>query len=675
MTKYLQARAGVSGVVAVSAVFLLGACSLVPSLLPGKAPVSEIPLSAPTIRLEGSTVVASTDSFGTTIDTETLAAKVTTASGEWMTVSAPTTTDLGNSTTPTVSAGGEVSWEYPTTGVSATLSPDDATGGVRVLFRGTVGRDIDWPVTSTDGTVRGVQYANGSGQDIPVRDAFWNAPAAGLTAEPFDFAGDLTLPAWGVTANDDGLGAAFSTSTDIDTRLGFASEAGTLVATSTHDFTDEEPHYEVVVSPTNGNPVGAATAYRQAIIAQSDFVTLDEKITANPVVGNLIGAPHAYVWGTGREVKMIAAMQDADLTGLWIGYDSDGDVPSSDFVAAGTRAGYLVAPYDSWANAQDPATSDTPASTWPGLYPEGCVQGPDGEQVPGFGGRGCYLSSAALRKAEEDRGVITDRVQALTQNGARSYFLDVDAAGQLFTDTSADHPQTRHEDRAIRLERMRQLTDGTYGGGQRLVVGSESAAAWAASSIAFSHGSSTSVYPDLWAAQADAESWGAYWPKDRPGFFFRPTTLDTDLSRAMFDPVYRIPMYETALHDSVISTDRWELSAEKVPDARFDRTLTALLYNEPLMHTLDAERVAAEADALAAEQAFFAFIQRAAGTKPLTGFQRLTDQGLVQRTAFGGDALVLTANFGAVENYGVAPGCIKAVVKDDDDATFCAPSA
>ncbi|GAA3073792.1 hypothetical protein GCM10020000_68420 [Streptomyces olivoverticillatus] len=45
---------------------------------------------------------------------------------------------------------------------------------------------------------------------------------------------------------------------------------------------------------------------------------------------------------------------------MWLGYDADDNPMDAAAVAAAKKAGYLVGPYDSFANGQDPKKSDTP---------------------------------------------------------------------------------------------------------------------------------------------------------------------------------------------------------------------------------------------------------------------------------------------------------------------------
>lgn len=599
------------------------------------------------------------------VDPATLAVDYTAATGRTRSWSGPVDEPLGTPSVPVVD-GDSVSWTYADRGLDVRMSQGDR---LDVDVSSTDG-ELAWPVSAADTDTRSVEFPNGEGQSVPVDDPFWLSEEAGLAGSSWDFAGGLTMPFWGTSTDDSGV--SYVVETDIGTSLDFSAETGRLRATATHRFDAgrDTGTYSVAIAPTDGNPVAAAQDYRAQLLAVDGITTLDEKIARNPEVAKLVGALHAYTWGDGREAAIVGRLQELGIERAWLGYDADGAPMDPAAVAAAEQAGFLVGPYDTWDNAQDPADADTESSVWPGdIWPAGCVTDEAGDPVGGFGGRGCYVSTAALDAAQEASGVLSGRVADFTANGADSYFLDVDAAGQLFRDFSPAHRQTEAEDRNRRLNRMLRLSEGAYSGGVPLVLGSETAAAWANPALAYSHGSSTPLTDSIWAFQKDREQYGAYWPEERPAFFFKPAELPEALARAMFDPRYRVPLYETVLHDSVVSTDRWEMGLFKFRGLVADRMLTGLLYNTPALVALDEQVLDERGAELAALQQTFAFLQDAAGTKPLTSFERLG--GSVQRTVFGDGALTVTANFGDGEAEGVPAGCLVATTMDGDSRSFC----
>ena len=62
--------------------------------------------------------------------------------------------------------------------------------------------------------------------------------------------------------------------------------------------------------------------------------------------------------------------------------------------------------------------------------------------------------------------------------------------------------------------------------------------------------------PDL---RDRASPWfrGAYWPPEAPALFFEPVPLKPELARFILDPAFRLPLFEVALHDSVVTTHHW----------------------------------------------------------------------------------------------------------------------
>ncbi|MFI9271057.1 glycoside hydrolase [Kitasatospora sp. NPDC052896] len=590
---------------------------------------------------------------------DSLAVTVRAADGGELTLSAPAAQSLGQPG-PVKISHGTASWTLPEHGLTVTAAAEQ--GRLRVTVHG--GQDnstLSWPVTGTDRTATQVQLPSGDGLGIPVSDPWWNSTSTGLAGHSYDLTADLTMPLWGYTLG--GHGVSYLVPRPAGTALGFASDGTRLHSTGVHTFSQREgtQDYTVTFALTSPSPVAPALDYRRWLTDHGQLVTLQSKIAANPQVGKLLGAFHAYTWGTARTAQGVAQMQRLGLSRMWLGYDADDSPMDPQAVAAAERAGYLVGPYDSFANGQDPQIADAPTSSWPApVYPDFCVHDQNGQLKAGFHDRGCYLSSQAFEQSAAGQQVLAQRTRQMTANGANSYFLDVDAAGELYDDYSPAHPMNQSQDEANRLARMGRLS-----GSDKLVLGSESAGSWASPVIDFSHGSATPVADGLWSLERDKATWGGYAPAGAPGTFFKPVTLPADLTKAMFDPVYRIPLYETALHDAQVNLDRWELSYTKFPALETDRALLAMLYNTPLNLVLDGPTLAAQGKQLAALQNYFAPLHEAAGTQPMTDFRWLTPDHQVQRTTFGDGVLQVTANFGTSPYGSLPPGCVDAKLGGD----------
>ncbi|MEU6172054.1 glycoside hydrolase [Streptantibioticus parmotrematis] len=611
------------------------------------------------VRVHGGTVDVPVNGGTAQVRVDSLAVSARTSGTGGLTLSAPAAGSLGTPG-PVSVRDGSAHWTYPASGLSVTAGAEQ--GRLKVDVRGTKdGSTLSWPVTGTDTTASQVQMPIGDGLGVPVADHWWNTASDGLAGHTYDMTADMSMPLWGYTLGHRGV--SYLVPRPAGTKLGFTSVDKRLRATGVHTFSTraDTSDYTVTFALTSPSPVAPAQDYRSWLASHGGLVTLKQKIAANPNVARLLGAFHAYTWGTARTAQGVQQMRSLGFTHMWLGYDADGDPMAADAVAAAKKAGYLVGPYDSWANGQDPKTADASTSAWPSpVYPDYCVHQADGSVLAGFHDRGCYLSSQAFARSESKDHFLAQRTRQMTANGADSYFLDVDAAGELYDDYSPAHPMNQRQDEANRLARM-----GTLSGKDKLVLGSESAGSWASPVIDFSHGSETPVADGLWPLEKDKATFGGYAPQGAPAVYFKPVALSADLTKAMFDPAYRIPLYETALHDSQVNLDRWELSYTKFPALEKTRALLAVLYDTPLNLVLDGPTLTSQGKQLAALQRYFAPLHEAAATEPMTAFRRVTSDGSVQQSVFGNGTLRVTANFGS-KPYGSLPaGCVDATLRTD----------
>ncbi|MEU8783645.1 glycoside hydrolase [Streptomyces sp. NPDC048637] len=617
--------------------------------------------------LEGSRLELPVAGGTAVVDTASLAVDGRTADGRRLVLSAPAGDGLGKPGPVTRTAGG-ARWSYPAKGLKVTASSE--RGRLRIKLRADRDGKVSWPVTGTDRAASALQLPRGEGLDVPVRDAFWNAGVekGGLAGSTVDMGEGLALPLWGYSMGR--AGVSYLTPTDIGTSLRFASTGGRLRATAAHAFDAGEGtrDYEVSFALTDGNPVAPAADYRSYLSQHGQLGSLRKKIRRSPATGKLLGAFHAYGWGEARTAAGVDKLKRLGVDRMWLGYDAGPNPMNAAAVRAAKKAGYLVGPYDTFANGQDPKTADSPTSAWPDrVYPDFCIRKADGTPETGFGNRGCYLSSRAFEKAEPGKHYLADRTRKMVANGADSYFLDVDATGEVFRDHGKGHEMTKAGDREMRLARMRRLSEN-------LVLGSESAQPWANQVLAYDHGSGTPTADGLWKLERDKKTWGGYLPEKAPGAFFKPVKLPAEVATAMYDPKYRVPLYETALHGSLVNAERWELSYEKLPEQKTNRALLAMLYNTPLNYVLDGPTLDKKGPELAALQKYFSPLHRAAGAEQLTSFRWLTGDRSVQRTVFGDGALTVTANFGSRAHGGLAGGCVDAKLRTDQQPRRLCPA-
>jgi hypothetical protein len=276
----------------------------------------------------------------------------------------------------------------------------------------------------------------------------------------------------------------------------------------------------------------------------------------------------------------------------------------------------------------------------------------DGKRQEGFQGRGFELSSEALKRAQ--RPFIEERVNAQLQTEINAYFLDVDAFGELHDDYDPQHPMTIAQDRANRLERMRFISQT-----KNLVLGSESAVGWSAPVLHFSHGTHTLQTGAFWNLHSQRDVWGRWRPANRPDAFFKTIDVPTDFVTSVYDPRYRLPLFGAVFHDSVVTTDFWGASLMKFNNLVQTRSLLLMLYNVPSIWNLDQRAITEYGKRMKAMNDFFAPLHRSVGDKPLTRFEWLTPDRLVQRTRFANE-IELTANFSEKAYRNIPPRCIEA---------------
>jgi len=352
--------------------------------------------------------------------------------------------------------------------------------------------------------------------------------------------------------------------------------------------------------------------------------------------GPLLAPPER--WGGGLSLDTVAALQKAGLTRAWLGVEDWRDAlwhPGA--VAAAKAAGYLVGAYDSYGSAHPP---DLP-ETWPtaqmgaDLAAAGYVDR-NGKVVTGFAGRGVYASAVAAEPYARQR--IAGVAKAA---GLDSLFLDVDATGLVFDDYAPGRETSEAQDAEARRRRL------AFAASLGLVVGSEGGSALFAPQIAFAHGMTTQPFAWMVPEMKDKASpfyRGNYWPPETPSLYFSPVKLKPEVARVVFDPRFRLPLYEIALHDSVVTTHHWEYGSLKFPDQRETTALLQLLYAVPPLYHLNAAVLDRDLPVIAAYDRVSRPLHERVFTRRMTDFAVLSPDRLLQRSTFG-DGTTVTVNF------------------------------
>lgn len=352
-------------------------------------------------------------------------------------------------------------------------------------------------------------------------------------------------------------------------------------------------------------------------------------------------------WGDGISTKMLDELHDAGIDRMMLCL---GDLNTAQYkpqvAARADELGYLFGPYDSYHSIHPPegdpgydANNTWDTAQFPAeLYATGGIVREDGTMSAGFKKLGYHLSPLAARPYVEAR---VDEYMSRIPFSA--VFVDCDAFGEFFDDYAPGHTATKQEDMLARLDRLSWLSEA-----HGLVVGSEGGSGYAAPVIHFAHGMLTPVIgwgdTDL-KDKASPYFLGAYWPPDGPAIYTKQAPLKPAYKPFYYDPRSRLPLYQTVFHDSVIATHHWGNASLKFSDQVRTVALLEQLYNVPPLYHLNLSEWKKHQGHILKHYAFFSPLHRELALQPMTGFEWLTDDRLVQRTTFS-DGTTITVNFG-----------------------------
>jgi hypothetical protein len=301
--------------------------------------------------------------------------------------------------------------------------------------------------------------------------------------------------------------------------------------------------------------------------------------------------------------------------------------------------GYLIGPYDSYFEVQDPDAPEWPTAVFDrALYATGGIIRADGKAVKGFNGVGYYVSPLAMKPYCEDR--VAENFRRVPS----SYlFLDCDAYGQFFDDYRPGRIVGESEDAAARVDRMRSIFEK-----YRVPVGSEGGSYLFAGSMTvaegvFSPAMSEMADPDFELNEMSRYYLGRPFPAEEPERFFMPAALKDRYVKLLFDPRFRLPLYEAVFHDSVIATSHYSSPSLKFTNIAETTALTEILYQVAPMYHFNLSYFERVKSMIKPHIDAFERTHSYSYQYALEEFDYLTDDRSVQRTRFGD--LELLANF------------------------------
>ncbi|PAB60822.1 glycoside hydrolase [Anaeromicrobium sediminis] len=345
--------------------------------------------------------------------------------------------------------------------------------------------------------------------------------------------------------------------------------------------------------------------------------------------------------GNGFSTKMLNKLQELGIKKAWLSGDNMAQnwMLNESVAKKAIDAGYLIGAYDSYHSMHKPGIEKWDTAKFDkNLWETGGIMRKNGSYFDGFKRIGRKVSPlAAMPYVKNRMGKIMD---SITVN---SWFVDCDAAGELYEDYNPLHPASKEDDANARKERLQWMID-EYG----LVVGSEGGNSYLSDTIHFAQGMMAPVI--AWGdadmrKNRDSEFYlGNYWPMEGPQVFVKQVPLKEKYGYIYYKPEFRLPLYQTVYHDSVITTSHWGSGSLKFSNQIITNALTELLYNVQPLYNLNLEELEKHGEFISKYYSVFSKIHEITATEPLSEFEILTEDRLVQKTKFG-DKVEVIANY------------------------------
>ena len=404
---------------------------------------------------------------------------------------------------------------------------------------------------------------------------------------------------------------------------------------------------------------------------RTSYITFNKKILKT-ILGESVDS--VEVWAKSRTTDVLDEMKASGLENAWIGFDdiASGFV-SPELVAKANQYGYLIAPYDSYHSIHKPGEEkwSTAAFKDTTLYENATVENEVGEKEKGFQGEGRKLNATLSLPS------VKERVANILNEGYKfnSWFIDVDATGEIHDDYSKEHPTTQAQDLAARIERMAYIKDHA-----RAVIGSEGGNDFASTTIAFSHGLETPAFSwvdkDMSKNKESEYYVGKYYSPNGgvPEVFAKQVPLKQLYREIFVSPKYSIPLFKLVYNESVINSYQWLWGTFKMKDDVTTRMMKEVLYNTAPMYHIDRDEWDKHKAEIIKHNNVWSVFNKKAIQEEMTNFEILTEDNLVQKTQFGNN-LTVVANF-KDESYEFEGEIVKPqslIIKEGTQVTHYAP--
>ncbi|MCC6546856.1 hypothetical protein IT570_06770 [Candidatus Sumerlaeota bacterium] len=356
-------------------------------------------------------------------------------------------------------------------------------------------------------------------------------------------------------------------------------------------------------------------------------------------------------WGNGVSMKMLRRLKAMGFERLRLCLDGWEGIESRPWVAQeAVDCGWLLGTYDSYHSVHDPATASG-EDTWPTaqmtpqLWEDGGIMRRDGTFLTGFKGVGRKLNPLFARPFFEKR--TSSVLAAIPFN---YYFVDCDAYGEVYDDCNPLHTNPLELDAAERTRRLSWLAHE-----KKVVVGAEGGNVYALEGVVVLEGLFGPYFGwgDEEITSKDSKYFrGRYYPPEQPDIYFKGIPIKEVYRKQYYDPAVRIPLFQAAFHDAVVTTHHWSNDHFKYPDLTRTVELTEMLWMCPPMVHLNYATIEERGAKLKTYLDQWSPLHRQLGFARLTGFKYLTDDHMIQQATWQ-DGTRIIANFGDNEFTGV----------------------
>ncbi|MGL4656378.1 MAG: glycoside hydrolase [Sarcina sp.] len=372
-------------------------------------------------------------------------------------------------------------------------------------------------------------------------------------------------------------------------------------------------------------------------LSEVQVITLN-KMLLKSELGNIVQPVDE--WSDASTTSMLNDMKQSGINKLWIGLsDWDYAYLKPDLVKDADKLGYLIAPYDSYNMVEKQGDINSNTASFPGtnLYNDAVIENKNSEIVKGFKGRGRTLNpTLVMPQVKKRMGTILKNIP-----GFNSWFMDCDAAGQIYNDYSLNHTTTKKEDLEARVARLAYASND-----KNLVVGSERGDSYASQAIDFAQGIESP--PFAWSEKGARVKTSPYYVGSYyaptggvPSIFGKQVPVRPWIYETIMSPQYTVPLYKMVYNNSVITTDHWLWGTFKVKGLTKERYLRDFLYNVPALYHLDANAWANQKSTIVAENKVFEPFSNIVTNEEMTNFEILSKNRLVQMTEFGNNVKVI----------------------------------